>query len=67
MDQKIKNGHLPLSMGWISYKLQLWPGVRYGNGIITNNLEEAQEMLNGTDNITLNAFGIARTVEKVGE
>ena len=36
-------------MGWVAYKLQLWPGVRYGIGTMTNNLEEAEEVLDNTD------------------
>ena len=46
---KMKNGHLPSSMGWIAYKFQLWPGVRYDIGTMTNDLEEAEEVLEKTD------------------
>jgi hypothetical protein len=61
---KMKNGHLPSSMGWIAYKFQLWPGVRYGIGTMTNDLEEAEEFLDKTDHRMLNVLGIARAVKK---
>ena len=64
MDNKTKNGHLPSSMGWIAYKLQLWPGVRYGIGTMTNDLEEAEEGLNKTAHRMLEVLGIASTVKK---
>ena len=47
------------SMGWIAYKFQLWPGVRYGIGTMTNDLEEAEEVLDKTDHRMLNVLGIA--------
>ena len=61
---KTKNGHLPSSMGRIAYKLQLWLGVRYGIGTMTNDLEEAEEVLDKTDYQLLNVLGIASTVKK---
>jgi hypothetical protein len=36
---RMRNGHLPSHMAWIAYKLQLWPGLWYGLGTMTNNLE----------------------------
>ena len=61
---KMRNRHLTSSMGWIAYKFQLWPGMRYGIGTTTNNLEEAEEVLDKTDHRMLNVLGIASTVKK---
>ena len=60
----MKNGHLSSSMGWIAYKFQLWPGVRYGIVTMTNDLEEAEEVLDKKDYQLLNMLGIASTVKK---
>ena len=35
---KLRSGHLQSSIGWIAYKLQRWPGVRYDIGAVTNDL-----------------------------
>ena len=43
---------------------QLWPGVRHDTRTTTNNLKEAEEMLNNTDHRMLNILGIAITVTK---
>ena len=51
-------------MGWIAYKFQLWPGVRYGIGTMTNDLEEEEEVLDKSDYRMLNVLGIASTVKK---
>jgi hypothetical protein len=37
---KIKTGYLPSFMGWIAYKLYVWPGVKYGIGKMINDLEK---------------------------
>jgi hypothetical protein len=58
------NGHLPHHMAWVAYKLQLWPGLCYGLGTMTNNIKEAVSMLNETNNKILNVLGVARTVTK---
>ena len=42
-----------------------WPSIRYGIGTTTNDMEEAEELLNEFDCGLLNILGIARTV-KVG-
>ena len=61
---RMQNGHLPTHMGWIAYRLQLWPGVRYGIGTMTNDVEEAEKALGKTDYLMLNILGIASTVKK---
>jgi hypothetical protein len=34
---------------WFAFKHQLWPGVRYGLGTMTDNLEVAEELLHDND------------------
>jgi len=61
---RMPNGHLPHHMAWIAYRLQLWPGLRYGLGTMTNNIEEATSVSTKTDYRMLNILGVARTVTK---
>ena len=49
-------------MAWIAYRLQLWPGLRYGLGTMTNDIEEAISVNSKTDYRMLNILGVARTV-----
>jgi hypothetical protein len=60
----MKNGQLPASVGWIAYKLQLWSSITYTIGTMTNNLEEAEEVLEYLDYEMLNVLGSTRTVKK---
>jgi hypothetical protein len=60
----MKNGHLPYHMAWIAYRLQLWPGLRYGLGRMTNDIEEATSVNSKIDYRMLNILGVARTVTK---
>ena len=48
----------------MTYKFQLWPSIRYGIGTMTNDMEEAEELLDVHDYNLLNILGIARTVKK---
>jgi hypothetical protein len=59
---RMKNGHLPSHVAWIAYKHQLQPSLRYGLGTMTNNEEEAENLLNKADYNTLNVLGIFRNV-----
>jgi hypothetical protein len=61
---RITNGHLPSHMAWVAYKHQLWPGVRYGLGTMTNNIAPAKTLLDKVDYKTLNVLGILRNVTK---
>jgi hypothetical protein len=56
------NGHLPHHIAWIAYRLQLWPGLRYGLGTMTNDIEEATNVNSKTDYRMLNILGVARTI-----
>ncbi len=59
---RMKNGHLPSHVTWIAYKYQLWPSLQYGLGTMTNEEEEAENLLNKADYYTLNVLGIFRNV-----
>ncbi len=61
---RMTNGHLPSHMAWVAYKHQLWPGVRYGLGTMTNNIAPAKKLLDKVDYKTLNVLGILRNVTK---
>jgi len=61
---RMTNGHLPHHMAWIAYRLQLWPGLKYGLGTMTNDIKEATRVNTKTDYRMLNILGVARTVTK---
>jgi len=61
---RMKNGHLPAHMAWIAYKLQLWPGLRYGLGTMTNDLEATDAIFNKDDYDIMPILGVARTVKR---
>jgi hypothetical protein len=61
---RMTNGHHPNHMAWITYKHQLWPGVQYGLGTMTNNLEVADNLLHDEDYKTLNIVGVVHSVTK---
>jgi hypothetical protein len=56
--------HLPNHMAWIAYKHQLWPGVWYGLGTMTNDLEVADNLLYEEDYRKLNVVGVACRITK---
>ena len=51
-------------MAWIAYKLQLWLGLRYELGTMTNDIDEATSVNTKTDYRMLNILGVAQTVTK---
>ena len=55
---RMRNGHLPNHMAWIANKHHLWPGVRYGLGTMTNNLEVADNLPHGKDYRMLHVLGL---------
>jgi hypothetical protein len=61
---RMKNGHLPCHTAWVAYQHQLWAGLRYRLGTMTNNIEEAEYLLMNKDHKILNVLGIARSVPK---
>ena len=61
---RMLNGHLPNHMAWIGYKHQLWPGVRYRLGTMTNDLKAADSLLHNEDYRMLNVLGVAHSITK---
>jgi hypothetical protein len=61
---RMLNGHLPNHSAWIGYKYQLWPGVRYRLGAMTNDLKAADSLLQEEDYRMLNVLGVAPSITK---
>jgi hypothetical protein len=51
-------------MAWVAYKHQLWPGLRYSLGTMTNDIEAADNLLDKEYYRTLNILGVVRTVHR---
>jgi hypothetical protein len=60
---RMQNGYLPNHIAWTAYKLQLWPGLRYGLGTMTNNLEATESILDKADYEIMPILGVACTVK----
>ena len=58
----MKNGHLPSNIPWVAYKLQLWTGLHYGLGTMTNDLEEAESLRHNEDHEVLHILGITQKI-----
>ncbi len=58
------NSHLPSHIVWVACKHQLWPGLCYGLGTMTNDLEPAKRLLDCVDYKTLNVLGVMRNVTR---
>ena len=50
---------------WVSYCQQLWPGKKYQIRALTNNLEEAKILLDGTDWKIRSFLGMNKTIKTV--
>jgi hypothetical protein len=61
---RMMNGHLPSHIAWVAYRQQLWPGLRYGLGTMTNNMKPTSILLDNVDYKTLNVLGILWNVTK---
>jgi hypothetical protein len=59
---RMTNSHLSRHMAWIAYWYQLWPSLRYGLGTMTNDIEEAENLLNKEDYDMLNLLGVVQIV-----
>jgi hypothetical protein len=57
-------GHLPSHIAWAAYRHQLWPGLRYGLGTMTNDIKPATRLLDSANYKTLSVLGIIHTVTK---
>ncbi len=60
----MKKSWLPSHVVWLGYCLQLWAGLHYGIGTMTNELKCAQDVLANLDYDILPVLGIARTLKK---
>ena len=61
---RMKNDRLPLHVAWLGYCLQLWSGLRYSIGTMTNELEKIKEVPGNLDYEILLVLGIARMMKK---
>ncbi len=61
---RMTNGHLPSHVAWVAYRHQLWPGLQYSLGTMTNDIDPAAKLLDDIDYNTLNVLGILRNVTK---
>ena len=62
--QRMNSGKLPSNLGWLSYRYKLWSSVRYGIGVMTNDIEEADSLLDKMDHKMMNILGVASTIKK---
>ena len=60
----IRNGHLPSSYVLLSYHQQLWPGLRYGLGTLSNSLLSAKDCLCKFDYHLLPYIGVNRNIKR---
>ncbi len=61
---RMTNGHLPSHIVWVAYRQQLWPGLFYGLGTMTNDIKAASTLLDNMAYKTLNVLGILWNVTK---
>ena len=61
---RMTNNHLLSHIAWVAYRHQLWPGLRYGLGTMTNEIEPAARLLDNADYKTLNVLGIFQNPTK---
>ena len=59
----MQNGHLPNHMAWTAYKLQLWPGLWYGLGTMTNDLMAPESIFNKANYEMMPILGVVRMVK----
>ena len=60
---RLRNGHLSSFWAWVAYRHQLWPGLRYGLGTLTNDIEDVEHLLDGVDFILLPLLGVNRHIK----
>jgi hypothetical protein len=58
------NSHLPSHIAWVAYRQQLWSGLCYDLGTMTNNMKPTSTLLDNVDYKTLNVLGILWNVTK---
>jgi hypothetical protein len=55
---RMTNGPLSHHMAWVAYRHQLWPGLQYQLGTMTNDIEEAENALQESNYKMLNILGV---------
>ena len=60
----INEGHLPTQSVWLSYRLQLWAGVKYGLGASSASIKELEEGLGTADYYLLSKLGVVGSAKK---
>jgi hypothetical protein len=60
----MKNANLPSGSIMMSYLFQLWAGLRYGLGTLTNSIDAAKECLSGIEVQLLPLLGVNRNITK---
>jgi hypothetical protein len=61
---RMTNSYLPSHIAWVAYRHQLWPGLHYSLGTMTNNMKSTSTLLDNMDYKTLNVLGILQNVMK---
>ena len=61
---RTRNGHLPATLVWRSYKWKLWPGLRYGLATLGTPLSEIGNILNRQEFDVLPLLGINRNIRR---
>jgi hypothetical protein len=59
---RLKNGRLPAKFTWVSYRLQLWSGVRYGLGTLSAPLSLFGELTEKFAYTALPLLGVNRNI-----
>lgn len=62
--ERTKNGHLPASLVWRSYRWKLWPGLRYGLATLGTSLDEIGSILHRQQFDVLPLLGVNRNVRR---
>ena len=55
---------MPTYLGWKAYLYKLWPSIRYGLGVMTNDSDVLEHLFDKIDYSMMNIFGVASTIKK---
>ena len=61
---KIRNSHLQPGYAWMAYRLQIWPGIRYSLGTLTNDMEEIFDLFQKEYYDLLPSLGVVRSFRR---
>ena len=48
----------------MAYRFKLWASVKYGLGVMANDMEDVESMLDDTDHKMMNILGVASTIKR---